>query len=73
MKIVMVNDSLSYMYVMDFDDKKDRCMCDFAVSSALMIEDWNKRKALLKFHIEESKEVSRKWLLNLMSILILTL
>lgn len=52
----MVNDSLSYMYVMDFDNKKDRCKCDIYVSSDLMISDWNKRKALLKFHMEESKE-----------------
>lgn len=55
-KILMVNDSLSYMYVMDFDNKKDRCKCDIYMSSDLMISDWNKRKALLKFHMEESKE-----------------
>eukprot|EP00347_Sterkiella_histriomuscorum_P015794 403355658 len=53
MKILMVNDSLSYMYVCDFDQKKCKCLQNFDDNSALMIEDYKKRKALLKYHIQK--------------------
>ena len=53
MKILMVNDSLSYMYVCDLDDKRDQCLCDFDKNSKLMIDDLEKRKSLLNSHFKE--------------------
>ncbi|CDW77546.1 leucine rich repeat family protein [Stylonychia lemnae] len=51
-KLLMINDSVSYMYVMDFDDKLNQCLHDFEESSEMMLNDYNQRKALLEFHLK---------------------
>ena len=53
-RILMVNDSSSYMYVMDHDNKMDRCIGEFDYNSELMRGDWDAKYKLLKYHISIS-------------------
>ena len=50
----MVNDSYSYMFVMDHDNKTDQCIAEFYYNSDLMVNDWAKKFELLKFHIQKA-------------------
>ena len=51
MKVLMVCDSQSYMFVMDADSRMDRCIGEFHHSNKLMTEDWDEKYKLLKYHI----------------------
>jgi hypothetical protein len=53
-KVLMVNDSLSYMFVMDHDNKMDQCIGEFYHNSEFMIDDWDKKFALLKYHVQKA-------------------
>ena len=51
MRILMIADSCSYMFVMDFDNRMDRCVSEFKENSQWMAADWDDKYKLLKYHL----------------------
>lgn len=39
-RIFMINDSLSYMYVFDEGDKNAKCVDEFKLNSSKMLSEW---------------------------------
>jgi hypothetical protein len=47
----MIADSSSYMFVMDFENRMDRCVEEFRENSQWMLSDWDDKYKLLRYHM----------------------
>jgi len=47
-KILMICDSQSYMYVMDEDNRMDRCIAEFDFNNKDMMKNWEKNIFIIK-------------------------